>query len=94
LEFDKRCKDVEGRYTERLNDMRKQLDTRWKQIDRFEASVKTYADTKASWKRKFTAKDGELEAVKVCDSPFYCCFVDLTLATSPPTRKWPLSSLV
>jgi septal ring factor EnvC (AmiA/AmiB activator) len=45
--------------------MRKQLDHRWKQIDKFEASVKTYAETKAGWRRKFSAKEGELEAIKV-----------------------------
>lgn len=44
--------------------MRKQLDTRWKQIDKFEASVKSYAETKATWKRKFAAKEGELDALK------------------------------
>jgi hypothetical protein len=46
--------------------MRKQLDHRWKQIDKFESSVKTYAETKAGWRRKFSAKEGELEAIKVC----------------------------
>lgn len=45
--------------------MRKQLDNRWKQIDKFESSVKTYAETKATWRRKFSAKEGELEAIKV-----------------------------
>lgn len=67
LDFDKRCKEAEGRYTEKLTDMRKQLDTRWKQIDKFEASVKAYAETKAGWRRKFSAKEGELEAIKVRD---------------------------
>ena len=50
--------------------MRKQLDSRWKQIDKFEVSVKTYADTKAAWRRKLSAKEGELEAIKVCISAF------------------------
>lgn len=65
LDFDKRCKDAEAKFTEKLNDMRKQLDNRWKQIDKFETSVKTYADTKTAWKRKFSAKEGELDAIKV-----------------------------
>ncbi|KAG5634459.1 hypothetical protein H0H81_001876 [Sphagnurus paluster] len=68
LEFDKRCREVEGRYTERLNDMRKQLDNRWKQIDKFEASVKTYADTKVTWRRKLATKEGELEAIKATNA--------------------------
>ena len=28
--------------------------------------MKKYAETKAGWKRKFSAKEGELEAIKVC----------------------------
>ncbi len=51
---------------EKLTDMRKQLDARWKQIDKFETSVKAYAEVKAGWRRKFSAKEGELEAIKVC----------------------------
>lgn len=68
LDFDKRCKEVEARFVEKMNDMRKQLDNRWKQIDKFEASVKSYADTKVSWRRKFSAKEGELEAVKATNA--------------------------
>jgi chromosome segregation ATPase len=66
LDFDKRCKDIENQFLEKLSDMRKQLDNRWKQIDKFESSVKTYADAKATWRRKFSIKEGELEAIKVC----------------------------
>ncbi|KAG7447276.1 uncharacterized protein BT62DRAFT_931123 [Guyanagaster necrorhizus] len=68
LDFDKRCKEVEGRYTEKLTDMRKQLDGRWKQIDKFEASIKAYAEVKAGWRRKFSAKEGELEAIKTTNA--------------------------
>ncbi|KXN87015.1 Anucleate primary sterigmata protein B [Leucoagaricus sp. SymC.cos] len=68
LDFDKRCKEVEGKYVDKLNEIRKQLDTRWKQIDKFETSVKTYADMKAQWRRKFAVKEGELEAVKATNS--------------------------
>lgn len=45
--------------------MRKQLDLRWKQIDKFEASVKTLAEAKAVWRKKLSAKDGEIEALQV-----------------------------
>ncbi|KAF8867925.1 hypothetical protein CPB84DRAFT_1741356 [Gymnopilus junonius] len=63
-DFEKKCKDVEAKFAEKLGDMKKQLDNRWKQIDKFEASVKTYADTKQAWKKKYAQKEGELEAVK------------------------------
>jgi hypothetical protein len=65
LDFDKRCKDVEGRFVDKMAEMRKQLDYRWKQIDKFEASVKAYAETKATWRRKLSTKEGELEGLKV-----------------------------
>jgi len=45
--------------------MRKQLDNRWKQIDKFEGSLRTYAETKAGWKRKLSQREGELEALRV-----------------------------
>ncbi|KAJ7510222.1 hypothetical protein B0H11DRAFT_2415061 [Mycena galericulata] len=60
----RRAKDVEAHFVDHLNEMRKQLDMRWKQIDKFEAGVKGYADAKAGWRRKFSAKEGELEALK------------------------------
>ena len=64
-EFDKRVKEAEQRYSDRLNDMRKQLDLRWKQIDKFEASVKTLAEAKAAWRKKLSSREGEVEALKV-----------------------------
>jgi hypothetical protein len=65
VDFDRRAKDVEARFADKLNDMRKQLDMRWKQIDKFEAGVKGYADAKLGWRRKLSAKEGEVEALKV-----------------------------
>ncbi|KAI6097111.1 hypothetical protein EDD16DRAFT_1697992 [Pisolithus croceorrhizus] len=64
LDFDKRVKEAEARFTEKLNEMRKQLDMRWKQIDKFESSVKAYAEAKATWRRKYMTKEGEFEALK------------------------------
>lgn len=68
LDFDKRCKEAESRYTERLTEMRKQIESRWKQLDKFETSVKAIAEAKAAWRKKMSAKEGEIEALKVCRS--------------------------
>jgi hypothetical protein len=54
---------------EKMNEIRKSLDQRWRQLDKFETSVKQYADTKTTWRRKLSAKEGELEATKVVNSP-------------------------
>ncbi|KAJ7658940.1 hypothetical protein B0H17DRAFT_1171833 [Mycena rosella] len=68
VDFDRRAKDVEARFADRLNDMRKQLDMRWKQIDKFEAGVKGYAEAKTGWRRKLSAKEGEVEALKTTNA--------------------------
>ena len=71
-EFEKRVKDADQRYSDKLADMRKQLDLRWKQIDKFEASVKTLAEAKAVWRKKLSAKDGEIEALQVRWFRLFC----------------------
>lgn len=59
-------------YADRLNDMRKQLDSRWRQLDRFETSVKALTEAKAAWRKKLATRDGEIEALKVCANPSLC----------------------
>ena len=75
--------------------MRKQLDNRWKQIDKFETSVKTLAEAKVAWRRKLSVKEGELEAIKV-----YFLFVHYVIVfsfiiydASSPMPRWHPSSL-
>jgi len=65
LDFDKRCKEAETRFTERLNEMKKQMESRWKQLDKFETSVKAIVEAKSAWRKKMSAKEGEIEALKV-----------------------------
>lgn len=97
LDFDKRCKEAETRYTEKLADMKKQLDTRWKQIDKFETSVKAYAEAKTGWRRKFSAKEGELEAIKVrvyikailASNSFFCQATNADMAAQLASQKRP-----
>lgn len=68
LDFDKRVKGAEARYAERLEGMRKQLEARWRQLDKFEASVKTLAEQKAAWRRKLAAKEGEADALRATNA--------------------------
>ena len=60
--------------------MKKQLDSRWRQIDRFETSVRTLADAKLQWKKKMAGKEGEIDALKVRDfsRPLHVFVRDLT----------------
>ena len=65
LDFDKRCKEAETRFTERINEMKKQVESRWKQLDKFETSVKAIVEAKSTWRKKVSAREGEIEALKV-----------------------------
>ncbi|KIP04593.1 hypothetical protein PHLGIDRAFT_75685 [Phlebiopsis gigantea 11061_1 CR5-6] len=68
LDFDKRVKEAEARYGDKMTDMRKQIDSRWRQLDKFEASLKTLADAKSLWRKKLSAKEGEVEALKTTNN--------------------------
>lgn len=67
-DFEKRCKEAESKFLEKLTEVKKQVDFRWKQLDRFETSVKSLADVKHTWRRKYNTKEGELEAVKTTNA--------------------------
>jgi chromosome segregation ATPase len=64
VDFEKRTKVAEARYTEKLGEIRKSLDHRWRQLDKFENSVKQCADAKSTMRRKLSTKEGELESAK------------------------------
>ncbi|EJU05899.1 hypothetical protein DACRYDRAFT_86834 [Dacryopinax primogenitus] len=68
LDFDKRCKEIEVHFTEKMGDLKKQLDQRWKQIDRFETTLKGAAEAKAKWRRQYSTKEGELDALKASNT--------------------------
>ena len=65
LDFDKWCKEAEVRPTNKFTEIRKQLDHQWKQIDKFEGSVKTYVEMMSNWRHMFSAKYGQLDAMMV-----------------------------
>jgi len=86
-DFEKRAKEAEARYTEKLNEIRKSLDQRWRQLDKFESSVKQYAETKTTWRRKLSAKEGELEAAKVISFSFFYVHAKIVLRSDSQCRR-------
>ena len=90
LDFDKKCKEVESRHAEKLAELKKQLDMRSRQIDKYEASLKGLTELKSGWKKKFAAKEGELEALKVCLRSFHS--VNTFLLISLPVFKRGIAS--
>lgn len=92
LDFDKRAKEAEGRYGDKLTDMRKQLDARWRQLDKFEASLKTLAEAKSLWRKKLSAKEGEVDALKVHKFLSMVSVMPMLTTSRLPTTSSSLSS--
>ncbi|WWC88754.1 uncharacterized protein L201_003667 [Kwoniella dendrophila CBS 6074] len=63
-DFEKRIKETESSVDQRVNELKKQLEQKWRALDNFEAAVKKLELTKMQWKSKYTMKEGELEAAK------------------------------
>lgn len=63
LDPDKKRKTLETKYTEKMTELRKQLDARWKQPHEFDTIVK-----KRGWKKSVATKEGEIEALKSTNS--------------------------
>ena len=42
------------------------MESRWRQLDKFETSVKAIAEAKSTWRKKMSVREGEIEALKVC----------------------------
>jgi len=68
LDFARKCKTMETKHTDKVSDLKKQLDVRWKQLDKFETIVKNLAEHKQGWKKKLATKEGELEALQSMNS--------------------------
>lgn len=64
LDFDKRTKEMDTKQTAKMSELKKSLDAKWKQLDKFETTVKSLAEAKQGWKRKFAMKEGEIDALK------------------------------
>ncbi|KAJ2911777.1 hypothetical protein MD484_g8639, partial [Candolleomyces efflorescens] len=66
--FETRAKDLEGKYGEKVGELKRQLESRWRQLDKFEASLKQLGDVKRDWRRKLREKEGEVEGLKATNT--------------------------
>lgn len=56
----------------------RQLESRWRQLDKFEASLKQLGDVKRDWRKKLREKEGENEGLKVGFSFALFCQIPLS----------------
>lgn len=68
LGVEQRAKDMEIKLTEKYNTLKRQQDSRFRQIDRFEALIKQATDKQGQWRQRLVSKQSELEAVKATNA--------------------------
>ncbi|SNX84315.1 related to Myosin heavy chain [Melanopsichium pennsylvanicum] len=68
LGIDQKAKELEVKLLEKYNALKRQQDTRFRQIDRFETSIKAAADKQAQWRQRLVSKQAELDAVKATNA--------------------------
>ncbi|KAJ2928159.1 hypothetical protein H1R20_g8932, partial [Candolleomyces eurysporus] len=66
--FETKAKEIEGRYGEKVGELKRQLEARWRQLDKFEASLRQLGDVKRDWRRKLREREGEVEGLKTTNT--------------------------
>ncbi|BGP43939.1 hypothetical protein JCM10449v2_007996 [Rhodotorula kratochvilovae] len=62
--FERRTRELEARFVEQLGALKRQQDARHKQLDRFEAGLKSATEAQRQWRARVQTKTQELEAAK------------------------------
>lgn len=62
--FEKRAARMQGNFTDSFNTLKRQQESRFRQIDRLETSLKSAADKQHQWRSRVVAKQAELDAAK------------------------------
>jgi len=62
--FETKIKDVEKKLEKQYASLKRQHDSRMRQLDQFETTVKAATDTQRQWRARLTTKQGEVEAAR------------------------------
>lgn len=62
--FDKRATEIERRFGDQFGTLRKHYDTRLKQLDALEHTLKQAAETQRQWRQRIHLKQSELDSAK------------------------------
>ncbi|KNZ63459.1 uncharacterized protein VP01_1140g2 [Puccinia sorghi] len=62
--FDTKIKDVEKKLEKQYTALKRQHDSRMRQLDQFETTIKAATDTQRQWRARLTTKQGEVEAAR------------------------------
>ncbi|KAA1074800.1 hypothetical protein PGT21_020881 [Puccinia graminis f. sp. tritici] len=62
--FDTKIKEVEKKLEKQYTALKRQHDSRMRQLDQFETTMKAATDTQRQWRARLTTKQGEVEAAR------------------------------
>ncbi|POW18508.1 hypothetical protein PSHT_05707 [Puccinia striiformis] len=62
--FDTKIKEVEKKLEKQYTSLKRQHDSRMRQLDQFETTIKAATDTQRQWRARLTTKQGEVEAAR------------------------------
>ncbi|KPV72942.1 uncharacterized protein RHOBADRAFT_55197 [Rhodotorula graminis WP1] len=62
--FERRTRELESKFVDQLEALKRQQDSRHKQLDRFEAGLKSATEAQRQWRARVQSKTTELEAAK------------------------------
>ncbi|KAK4701233.1 MFS transporter, PHS family, inorganic phosphate transporter, partial [Phenoliferia sp. Uapishka_3] len=68
LSFDRRTREIDTKFQEQFNTLKRQQESRLRQLDRFEGALKTATETQRQWRQRVNVKQLELEAAKGTNS--------------------------
>ncbi|KDE03126.1 hypothetical protein MVLG_06364 [Microbotryum lychnidis-dioicae p1A1 Lamole] len=64
VSFDRRTREIETKFSDQFAALKRQHDTRLKQLDRFEAAIKTATETQRKWRHRVHTKQAEVDAAR------------------------------
>lgn len=85
LGVDQKAKELESKLMEKYTALKRQQDSRFRQIDRFEASIKQAADKQSQWRQRLVSKQSELDSVKATNAELLSQISSLKTRTSLST---------
>ncbi|KAH9815255.1 hypothetical protein DFH28DRAFT_969151 [Melampsora americana] len=62
--FDTKIKEFENRLEKQYASLKRQHDSRMRQLDQFETTIKAATDTQRQWRARLTTKQGEVESAR------------------------------
>ncbi|SCV70616.1 BQ2448_3378 [Microbotryum intermedium] len=62
--FDRRAREIETKFSDHFAALKRQHESRLKQLDRFEAAIKTATETQRQWRHRVHSKQAEVDAAR------------------------------